>query len=218
MVEERGLHRQQVDDAHHRPVRLLHRLQLVDEVLQRPRDDLDVLEEEEARAERDRPRSTSAALAISAMTEPMVTAPCTAHHIRMNARWRLTELRSIPPLSSTKRHMAWAPAPFERRSSAAVKRSSMPPYSWASAPISSAASLIARCRIVSSTQTAAARYTSMPSPMRQSRTVSTPSMPVMSSTPPVAFGTTCERNSDTDVTSPSTRWISSPGVWARWNS
>ena len=47
------------------------------------------------------------------MTEPIVTAPCTAHHMRMNARWRLTELRSIPPLSSTKRHMAWAPAPLD---------------------------------------------------------------------------------------------------------
>ena len=73
------------------------------------------------------PWLTSPALAISATTDPIVTAPCTAHHIRMNARWRLTELRSIPPLSSTKRHIAWAPAPFERRSSAAVKRSSMPP-------------------------------------------------------------------------------------------
>ena len=37
-------------------------------------------------------------------------------------------------------------------------------------------------------------------------------------TPPTAFGTTCDRKSDTDVTSPSTRWISSPGVCGRWNS
>ena len=39
-----------------------------------------------------------------------------------------------------------------------------------------------------------------------------------SSTPPTALGTTWPRKSDTDVTSPSTRWISSPGVWRRWNS
>ncbi len=73
------------------------------------------------------PLATSAALAIKATTEPIVTAPWTAHHMRMNARWRRTELRSMPPLSSTKRHMAWAPAPLARRSSAAVRRSSMPP-------------------------------------------------------------------------------------------
>ena len=48
--------------------------------------------------------------------------------------------------------------------------------------------------------------------------VSTPSIPAISSTPPTALGTTWPRKSDTDVTSPSTRWISSPGVWRRWNS
>ena len=73
------------------------------------------------------PLATSAALATSERTDPIVTAPCTAHHIRMNARWRRTELSSIPSLSSTKRHIAWAPAPLARRSSAAVSRSSMPP-------------------------------------------------------------------------------------------
>ena len=97
------------------------------------------------------PLATSAALTMRATTEPIVTAPCTAHHMRMNACWRRTELRSMPPLSSTKRHMAWAPAPFGaevlgRRQAlldAAVER--------ARAPISSAASLIARWRIASST-------------------------------------------------------------------
>ena len=43
-------------------------------------------------------------------------------------------------------------------------------------------------------------------------------MPATRRTPPTAFGTTWPRKSDTDVTSPSTRWISSPGVWRRWNS
>ena len=73
------------------------------------------------------PRATSVALTTRLSTDPTVTAPCTAHHMRMNARWRRTELRSMPELSSTKRHMACTPAPFERRSSAAVSRSSMPP-------------------------------------------------------------------------------------------
>ena len=58
----------------------------------------------------------------------------------------------------------------------------------------------------------------MPRPRRQSSTVRTPSIPVTSITPPTARGTTCARKSDTDVTSPSTRWISSPGVCVRWNS
>ena len=114
--------------------------------------------------------------------------------------------------------MACTPAPFARRSSDAVSRSSMPPYSWARAPISSDASLIARWRIASSTATAMPRYTSIPSPRRQSSTVSTPSIPAMSITPPTACGTTSDRKSETDVTSPSTRWISSPGVCVRWNS
>ncbi len=42
------------------------------------------------------PLATSAALTTSASTEPAVTAPCTAHHRRMNARWRRTELCSMP--------------------------------------------------------------------------------------------------------------------------
>ena len=58
----------------------------------------------------------------------------------------------------------------------------------------------------------------MPSPSRQSSTVSTTSTPETSITPPATFGTTWPRNSATDVTSPSTRWISSPGVCRRWNS
>ena len=43
-------------------------------------------------------------------------------------------------------------------------------------------------------------------------------MPVSSRTAPTTFGTTCDRKSETYVTSPSTRWMSSPGVWRRWNS
>ena len=58
----------------------------------------------------------------------------------------------------------------------------------------------------------------MPTPSRQSSTVSTTSTPPTSITPPAAFGTTFPRKSATDVTSPSTRWISSPGVCRRWNS
>ena len=99
------------------------------------------------------PLATSVADTTSASTEPSVTEPCTAHHMRMNARWRRTELRSMPPLSSTKRHMACTPAPLARRSSEAVRRSSMPPYNRARAPISSEASWIARCRIAISTAT-----------------------------------------------------------------
>ena len=52
-VEERRLDGQQVDDAHHRPIGLLHRLELVHEVLQRAGDDQHVLEQQEAGAERD---------------------------------------------------------------------------------------------------------------------------------------------------------------------
>ena len=58
----------------------------------------------------------------------------------------------------------------------------------------------------------------MPSPRRQSMTPRTTSIPTIRSAPPTALGTTWPRKSDTDVTSPSTRWISSPGVWRRWNS
>ena len=50
-----GCDLEQVDDAHHRPVGLLHRLQLVDQVLQRAGDQQHVLEQQERRAERDRP-------------------------------------------------------------------------------------------------------------------------------------------------------------------
>ena len=58
----------------------------------------------------------------------------------------------------------------------------------------------------------------MPSPRRQSSTVSTMMIPPMSMAAPAALVTTALRKSDTEVTSPSTRWISSPGVWVRWNS
>ncbi len=58
----------------------------------------------------------------------------------------------------------------------------------------------------------------MPTPRRQSSTNSTVSTPVTSIIAPKTLGTTCDRKSDTLVTSPSTRWISSPGVWRRWNS
>jgi hypothetical protein len=69
-----------------------------------------------------------------------------AHHIR---RIRLlaadgTAHRVGAVLHET--HMAWAPAPFERRSSAAVSRSSIPPYNRAYEPISSLDSPTARCR------------------------------------------------------------------------
>ena len=164
------------------------------------------------------PLATSAAPTTRASTEPAVMAPCTAHHMRMNARWRRIELCRAPELSSTNRHMACTPAPLARRSSAAVRRSSMPPYRRALRAISSDDSLIARWRIASSTATAPARYSAMPTPSRQSSTVSTTRMPAISSAPPTALGTTWPRKSDTDVTSPSTRWISSPGVWRRWNS
>ena len=63
----------------------------------------------------------------SVSTDPAATDPCTAHHIDRNARSRRTELCMVPELSSTKRHIACTPAPLARRSSAAVRRSSMPP-------------------------------------------------------------------------------------------
>ena len=103
------------------------------------------------------PLATSAVPTTRASTEPAVIAPCTAHHRRMNARWRRTELSSAPELSSTKRHMACTPAPLARRSSEAVRRSSMPPYRRAVAAISSDDSLIARWRMASSTATEPAR-------------------------------------------------------------
>ena len=55
-------------------------------------------------------------------------------------------------------------------------------------------------------------------PSRQSRTVSTPSMPDRTIAAPATLGTTWDRKLDTLVTSPSTRWINSPGVCLRWNS
>ena len=58
----------------------------------------------------------------------------------------------------------------------------------------------------------------MPAPRRQSSVVSTTSMPVSRIAAPATLGTTCERKLETLVTSPSTRWISSPGVCLRWNS
>jgi hypothetical protein len=73
------------------------------------------------------PLPTSDALITSVMTEPAATEPWTAHHIVRNARSRRTELCKVPELSSTKRQMAWTPAPLARRSSAAVRRSSIPP-------------------------------------------------------------------------------------------
>ena len=47
-----GLDGEQVDDAHHRAVRLLHRLELLDHVLERARQQQHVLEQQERRAER----------------------------------------------------------------------------------------------------------------------------------------------------------------------
>ena len=73
------------------------------------------------------PRSTSTADSASDSTEPTVTEACTAHHIRKNALSRRTALASAAEESSTKRHIACTSAPFERRSSTAVRRSSMPP-------------------------------------------------------------------------------------------
>ncbi len=43
-------------------------------------------------------------------------------------------------------------------------------------------------------------------------------IPPTSMAAPAALVTTVLRKSDTEVTSPSTRWISSPGVCVRWNS
>ena len=61
-------------------------------------------------------------------------------------------------------------------------------------------------------------YTAVPTARRQSTASSTTIMPTIINTAPTARGTTRPRKSDTDVTSPSTRWISSPGVCWRWNS
>ncbi len=88
----------------------------------------------------------------------------------------------------------------------------MPPYRRANAPSSSDDSATARCRMSNTDATAIAMYTAMPSPTRQSMADTTRIIPPMSRTAPSAFGTTLPRSSDTDVTSPSTRWISSPGV------
>ena len=49
-------------------------------------------------------------------------------------------------------------------------------------------------------------------------TTSTATMPTTIVSAPAILGTTRPRKSLTEVTSPSTRWISSPGVWRRWNS
>ena len=54
-IDDRRLQVEQVDDAHHRAVRLLHRLQLVDQLLQRPFDEQQVLEQQERGADRDQP-------------------------------------------------------------------------------------------------------------------------------------------------------------------
>ena len=43
-------------------------------------------------------------------------------------------------------------------------------------------------------------------------------MPENTIAAPATLGTTCDRKLETLVTSPSTRWISSPGVCLRWNS
>ena len=53
-VDDRRLDGEQVDDADHGAVGLLHRLQLVHQLLQRARHQQDVLEQEEGRADRDR--------------------------------------------------------------------------------------------------------------------------------------------------------------------
>ena len=73
------------------------------------------------------PLATSPADRASEPTDPIVTAVCSAHHIRRNAASRRTELCSASVLSSTNRQMACAWAPLARRSSVAVSRSSMPP-------------------------------------------------------------------------------------------
>ena len=88
--------------------------------------------------------ATSSVPATREITEPPATDACTIHHIRRNARSRRTELAIASVLSSTKRHIACVAAPFERRSSAAVSRSSMPPYRRAYDPISSDDSPTAR--------------------------------------------------------------------------
>ena len=161
-------------------------------------------------------RLTNIALTTSETIDPAATEPSTAHHIRRNAFSRRTALSSVPELSSTNRHIAWAPAPLDRRSSAAVSRSSIPPYSRAYEPISSDDSPTARCRPRMTTATAAHTYTIAPSASRQSTTMSTQIIPIMVNKAPAARGMTLPMKSETDVTSPSTRWISSPGVCWRW--
>ena len=155
VVADVGLDRQQVDDPHHRAIGLLHGLELIDHVLQRSGQQQDVLEQQEASPTVMMWRLTSRALAISDTTEPAATAPSTPHHMRRNAFSRRTALPNASALSSTNRHMAWAPAPLERRSSAAVRRSSIPPYRRAYEPISSDDSPTARCRPRTTTATAA---------------------------------------------------------------
>ena len=151
------------------------------------------------------PRCTSTALLTKATTEPPATAPCTAHHMRKNALSRRTELAIASALSSTKRHIACWPAPLARRSSAAVSRSSIPPYSRAYEPISSDDSPTARCRPRTTAAMEMSVYTAVPAARRQSTAVSTMIMPTIISVAPTARGTTRPRKSDTEVTSPSTR-------------
>ena len=66
-------------------------------------------------------------LADTMESQPAATAPCTNHHITRNARSRRTPLTSAPELSSTNLHATCAAAAFDRRSSAALRRSSIPP-------------------------------------------------------------------------------------------
>ena len=129
VVDDGRPHRQQVDDTNHRPVRLLHGLQLMDHVLQRTLEQQHVLEQQERRADGDRAaRDTSSGAGDQrdhgADGHRHPAPPTTAAGTRDSRR---TELRIVPALSSMNRHIAWRPAPLARRSSDAVSRSSMPP-------------------------------------------------------------------------------------------
>ena len=94
------------------------------------------------------PLLTSTADSTSVPTRPTATSICSAHHMRRNAASRRTALVIASELSSTNRHIAWFSAPLARRSSTAVSRSSMPPYSLAYEPISSDDSRTARWRML----------------------------------------------------------------------
>ena len=127
VVDDRRLDAEQVADAHHRAVRLLHGLELVDDVFERPRDQQHVLVEQEAVPRLSQSRETSHAPTTSTSTQPAAIArlhepphdeegPLAAER----AGDRLGAVLDEPP-------RAWFAAPLDRRSSAAFRRSSMPP-------------------------------------------------------------------------------------------